>query len=93
MPNSVNQNLKPITTKINADGNIEIGGCDLTKLADKYGTPLYVIDEETLRGICKDYKQAFSGYEKVKFLYASKALCSVGTSVIISQEGFGFDVV
>ena len=93
MPNSVNQNLKPITTKINADGNIEIGGCDLTKLADKYGTPLYVIDEETLRGICKDYKQAFSGYEKVKFLYASKALCSVGTSVVISQEGFGFDVV
>ncbi len=93
MPNSVNQSLKPITTKINSSGNLEIGGCDLIELADKYGTPLYVIDEATLRGVCRDYKKAFSKYEKVKFLYASKALCSLATSKIISDEGFGFDVV
>ena len=63
------------------------------ELADKYGTPLYVIDEATLRGVCRDYKKAFSKYDKVNFLYASKALCSLATSKIISDEGFGFDVV
>ena len=63
---SVNQYLKPITTKHNENGYISIGGCDLTELAKKYGTPLYVIDEETLRGICRDYKSAFKEYKKLQ---------------------------
>ncbi len=91
--NSTNQYLKPLTTKINPDGILEIGGCDLVKLVEKYGTPLYVLDEFTLRKICKDYKEAFKGYPKVNMMYASKALCSMATSVIIASEGFGFDVV
>ena len=44
---SVNQSIKPITTE--EKDNLYIGGCDLTKLAEKYGTPLYIIYEETLR--------------------------------------------
>lgn len=90
---STNQSLKPITTRINDDGNLEIGGCDLVKLAEKYGTPLYVLDEATIRKICKDYKDAFKGYPKVNMMYASKALCSSATSALIASEGFGFDVV
>lgn len=90
---STNQSLKPITTKINDVGNLEIGGCDLVKLAEKYGTPLYVLDEATIRRICKDYKDAFKGYPKVNMMYASKALCSSATSALIASEGFGFDVV
>ena len=93
MTSSTNQLLKPITLKTNANGNLSIGGCDLTELAEKYGTPLYVLDEETVRAVCRDYKKAFSKYEKVKMMYASKALCTMGTSVLISSEGFGFDVV
>lgn len=91
--NSTNQYLKPLTTKINPDGILEIGGCDLVKLVEKYGTPLYVLDEFTLRKICKDYKEAFKCYPKVNMMYASKALCSMATSAIIASEGFGFDVV
>ena len=91
--NSINQLLKPVTTKVNDSGNLEIGGCDLTMLAREYGTPLYVIDEATLRGICQDYKNAFSKYPKVKMLYASKALCTTATSAILASEGFGFDAV
>lgn len=90
---STNQSLKPITTKINDDGNLEIGGCDLVKLTEKYGTPLYVLDEATIRKICRDYKDAFKGYPKVNMMYASKALCSSATSALIASEGFGFDVV
>ena len=90
---STNQSLKPITTKINDAGNLEIGGCDLVKLAEKYGTPLYVLDEATIRKICRDYKDAFKGYPKVNMMYASKALCSSATSALIASEGFGFYVV
>ena len=90
---STNQFLKPLTTKINNSDNIEIGGCDLVELADKYGTPLYVLDEETIRSICRDYKEAFKSYPKVNMMYASKALCTTATSAIIASEGLGFDVV
>lgn len=90
---STNQFLKPLTTKINNSDNIEIGGCDLVELANKYGTPLYVLDEETIRSICRDYKEAFKSYPKVNMMYASKALCTTATSAIVASEGFGFDVV
>lgn len=93
MTESVNQLLKPVTTKINSDGNLEIGGCDLVKLAEVYGTPLYVIDEHSLRSVCRDYKQAFSSYPKVNMMFASKALCTLATSTLLAGEGFGFDVV
>ena len=93
MTSSTNQSLKPITTTINSYGNIEIGGCDLTKLAKDFKTPLYVIDEKTLRSICQDYKNAFAKYSKVNFMYASKALCTSAIAAILADEGFGFDTV
>ena len=90
---SSNQHLKPLTLKINNSGNLEIGGCDVVELAEKYGTPLYVLDEQTIRSICKDYKNAFKAYDKVNMMFASKALCTMAVSEIIAYEGFGFDVV
>ena len=90
---SVNQSLKPITTGVNSSGNLSIGGCDLAELAEKYGTPLYVIDEATLRGICRDYINAFKGYHNIKMMYASKALCTSAITRILDEEGFGFDTV
>ena len=88
---SVNQSIKPIS--IEYAGNIKIGGCDLVDLAKKYGTPLYVIDEATLRGICRDYKFAFKDYKNIKMMYASKALCTSAIAKILDSEGFGFDTV
>lgn len=93
MKESTNQRLKPVTAKINQKGNLELGGCDVVELAEKHGTPLYVLDEQTVRSICRDYKEAFSGYEKVNMMFASKALCTMATSALLASEGFGFDVV
>ncbi len=90
---STNQSIKPLSTHINSLGHLEIGGCDLVSLAVKYGTPLYVLDEYTIRSICKDYKKSFSAYNNTRLMFASKSLCTVATSKIISDEGFGFDVV
>ena len=88
---SVNQSIKPISIEY-AD-NIKIGGCDLIDLEKKYGTPLYVIDEATLRGICRDYKSAFKDYKNIKMMYASKALCTSAIAKILDSEDFGFDTV
>ncbi len=93
MTSSTNQFLKPVSTLVNEKGNLEIGGCDLVDLAEKYGTPLYVIDEKSLRSICKDYKKAFEKYPKTRMMYASKALCTSAISRILDEEGFGFDTV
>ncbi len=93
MTSSTNQFQKPISTQINTLGNIEIGGCDLVKLAEDFGTPLYVVDEKTVRSICKDYKKAFERYPNTKMMYASKALSTCALARILDQEGFGFDTV
>ena len=90
---STNQYIKPVTTIRNFEGNLAIGGCDLVSLADKYGTPLYVIDEATIRSICHDYKTAFEKYPKMRMMYASKALCTSAVTAILNEEGFGFDTV
>jgi len=90
---STNQYLRPITTNINENGHLSIGGCDSIDLAERYGTPLYVVDESTIRAVCNDYKQAFKSYPNIKMMYASKALSTMAIVKIIHSEGFGFDTV
>ena len=89
---TANQNIKPVTTQINDNGNIQIGGCDLVELANTYGTPLYVYDEETIRTIAKSYKDAFKEYPKMKMMFASKAFMTKAICKIMAQEGFGLDL-
>ena len=88
---SVNQSKKPVTAE--RKGNLFIGGCDLVDLAHKYKTPLYVLDECTIRKICREYKEAFKKYTNIRMMYASKALCTSAVARIIEEEGFGFDTV
>lgn len=90
---TVNQNIRPLNTKRNSKGNLEISGCDTVELVEKYGTPLYVMDEVTLRAIAREYKSAFKSYKKVNMMFASKALMTGQIAKILHSEGFGFDVV
>ena len=89
---TANQNIKPITTKINENGNIEIGGCDLVELANKYNTPLYVFDEATIRSMTGSYKKAFEKYPNIKMMFAAKAFMTKSICKIMQQEGFGLDL-
>lgn len=81
--------------KVNSEGHLEIGGCDCVELAEKYGTPLYVLDETMIRDICREYLQSFKKYYDGKGLplYASKALCCMEMCRIANQEKLGLDVV
>ncbi len=89
---SVNQAIKPVTLE-EKNNHLYLGGCDLVDLAKKYGTPLYVLDEKSIREICKNYKEAFKDYSNIKMMYASKALCTSALVRILDEEGFGFDTV
>lgn len=93
MKNTVNQSIMPLTAKTNERGHLEIGGCDVVELAEKYGTPLYIYDEATLRSSCRQYKEAFSSYSNVSMLFASKAFMTQTMCSILAEEGFGLDVV
>ena len=89
---TVNQSIMPATAKI-IDDNLEIGGCNAVELAEKYGTPLYVYDEETIRKSCQGYKNAFSSCNNVLMLFASKAFMTKAICCILKEEDFGLDVV
>lgn len=83
----------PDTTQLNTANHLEIGGCDTVELAKEFGTPLYVIDETTLRQRCKDYLISFRKYyPHTDVAYACKALCVAGVLKTIASEGLGFDV-
>ena len=88
---TTNQLIKPITAKV--ERNLTIGGCDTVELVEKYGSPLYVIDEATLRAICNDFKNAFKSYPHTRMMYASKALCTSAITKLLDSEGFAFDTV
>lgn len=83
------------SVKVNSAGHLEVGGCDCLELAEKYGTPLYVLDETLIRDVCGEYLQSFKKYYGGKGLplYASKALCCMEMCRIANQEGLGLDVV
>ena len=79
----------------NSNGHLTIGGCDTVELAQIYGTPLYVLDENVIRNNCREYLQSFDKYYNGNGLpsYASKALCCKEICRIINQENMGLDVV
>ena len=65
---------------INAEGHLTIGGIDTLTLAQKHGTPLYVLDEDHVRHMCRMYRGAFAesfGGDSTP-IYAGKALCFKG---------------
>lgn len=83
----------PVTAKVNAQGHLEIGGCDIVKLAVEYGTPLYLLDEQTILDQCLAYRSAFEQiFPNTVIAFASKALCTVGLSRLLVGAGLGFDV-
>lgn len=82
------------TMRVNANGHLEIGGCDVVQLAKKYGTPLYIMDEAQIREICQRFYAAFvEKYGNAQVIYASKAFLTIAMCRIIESEGLGLDVV
>lgn len=80
---------------VNEKGHLTIGGADTVELAEKYGTPAYVFDENEIRNNLREFKKSidenYGGNGLV--VYASKAFCCKEMCRICVQEGTGIDVV
>ncbi len=76
-------------------GELCFAGVPLTSLAEQYGTPLYLYDEERIRECCRIYLRAVRrGFgERAHVLYASKAASFIRLYEIMREEGMGIDVV
>ncbi|MGQ9872652.1 diaminopimelate decarboxylase [Leptodesmis sp.] len=92
---SPNQFLLPLTARVNSQDHLEIGGCDVVDLVKQFGSPLYILDEDTLRLACRQYRQAFVRYYPgaSQPIYASKAWNCLAVCAIVASEGLGIDVV
>ncbi len=81
--------------QINADGVLTLSGCALDRVAEEFQTPVYVMDEATIRQNCRTYLQAIDEYYDGHglALYASKAFSCKAIYRIMKEEGMGIDVV
>ena len=80
---------------VNADGHLTLAGVDTVKMAEKYGTPLYLLDEDRVRENCRTYLTAMQEYFGGNSgpLLASKALSFKGIYRIAKEEGMRTDLV
>jgi len=86
--------LFPLSTEVNKQGHLIIGGCDTVELAAEFGTPLYVFDELGLRSKCNEFKAEFGQrYSDTTVIYAAKAFINRALALIFKEEGVGLDVV
>ena len=80
---------------INSEGHFTLGGADTVSLAQKYATPLYLLDENEIIRRCRLYRDAVKRYfsDKSAIYYASKALSFKEIYRIIEKEDVNADVV
>ena len=86
--------LFPVSSQLDSDGVISAGGCGLKDLAVRFGTPLYVYDEATIRHMCREFTGGFrDAYERSNIAYSSKAFTNPSLAKVIAEEGLHMDVV
>jgi diaminopimelate decarboxylase len=83
-------NVWPRNVARNESGVTYVAGIPLTDLAQEYGTPLFVIDEDDFRSRCKEIAAAFGGGRNVH--YAAKAFLCSEIARWIDDEGLSLDV-
>jgi diaminopimelate decarboxylase len=81
--------LWPRTVARGADGALVVGGLGVRELAERFGTPVYVLDEDDLRARCREFRAAFPDED---IYYAGKAFLCRAVVRIIAEEGLHLDV-
>jgi diaminopimelate decarboxylase len=66
-----------------------VGGVRLAQIADRFGTPAYVLDEEHVRARCREYSKVMAPHEVA---YASKAFWCRAMARWVAEEGLSLDV-
>lgn len=80
--------------QINENGHLVFGGCDVVALAEQFGTPLLLLDEQAVRRRCQEYQRAMaSRFSSFRVIYAGKAFLCLAMCRLIAEEGLSLDVV
>ncbi|MBM7170725.1 diaminopimelate decarboxylase [Streptomyces sp. G44] len=79
----------PASTTPLGHGDLAVAGVPLTEIAERFGTPAYLLDEGAVRARCRAYLRAFEGAE---VLYAAKAFLCRAMAHWMAEEGLGLDV-
>ena len=79
----------PGSTRLSPTGDLTVGGVSLAEAADRFGTPVYVLDEQEIRERCRTYRTAFPEADVV---YAAKAFLCRAMAHWVQEEGLGLDV-
>ena len=79
----------PGSTRPSPTGDLTVGGVSLAEAADRFGTPVYVLDEQEIRDRCRTYRTAFPDADVV---YAAKAFLCRAMAHWVQEEGLGLDV-
>ncbi|MDB9525010.1 diaminopimelate decarboxylase [Oscillatoria sp. CS-180] len=92
---SPNQKLLPLSAEVSEQDHLVIGGCDVPELIERFGSPLYILDESTLRLACQQYRDAMTQHYPGESLviYASKAWSCLAVCAVVNSEDLGIDVV
>ena len=76
------------------NNHLYFDGCDTVKLAEKYGTPLYVLSYTDILNKIGEVKKSFlDRHENTRAAYAAKAFCTLAMLKIVEKEGLCLDVV
>jgi diaminopimelate decarboxylase len=83
----------PLGSRLNEQGRLEVGGCDVVELAREFGTPAYVYAEDDMRARARAYVEAFRARtERFEVIYASKAFPCTAAYRLFAEEGLSTDV-
>ena len=88
MVSPIEQSLLPLTAEVSSNGHLVLGGCDVITLAEEYGTPLFIYDEEHLRIRCREAVRAYGP----GVAYATKAFLCTAMARVALEEGMCLDV-
>src|SRR3954447_7616002 len=83
----------PLGSRLNEQGRLEIGGCDVFEVAAEFGTPAYVYAEDDIRARAREFMRAFRDRtERFEVVYASKAFPCTAAFELLAEEGLSCDV-
>jgi diaminopimelate decarboxylase len=90
---SPNVSIRPVTCGVNEKKHLTLGGLDVIELANTHGTPLWLIDEQTIRQAIQAVKHGLDAYPHAEVFYAGKAFLCSAMCHLIDSLGAGLDVV
>ncbi|MFJ6852284.1 diaminopimelate decarboxylase [Streptomyces sp. NPDC091271] len=87
--NAASLSVWPASARLSARGDVAVGGVSLVEAAERFGTPVYLLDEGEVRDRCRAYVRAFPDTDVV---YAAKAFLCRALLHWVREEGLGLDV-